>query len=352
MNALKNESHVSPLISIKDVAKEAEVSVTTVSRAINNSGYVSEKSRKKITKAIEKLNFSPNSIARSMVTRRSGFIGIMMPHLNSPVLTGFVAGVESAAGEKGLGMMLCYSNENVKKEEYYLKLMAERRVEGMIIMPAGFNNTHFLNYFKQMPMLFTIRTFENSMISSIVLDDYNNSYKLMEHIIHKGHKKIAIIRGSKGLSTSERRFKGACDAMKDANIELDSDLIKIADNPLMGSKLATVKLLEENRRPTVIYALSYESCIGVCLALKEREMSIPYDISVASFDGFDNSQDEHHLLPAITSNTHPKKEMGKIAFDLLFEQIEARNKGIFDQEPMQYKVSAGLIDRGSVIDIS
>ncbi|MHB1314500.1 MAG: LacI family DNA-binding transcriptional regulator [Christensenellales bacterium] len=352
MNTLDSENYILQKdISIKDVAREADVSVSTVSKAMNNSGYVSKHSRVKVMEAIEKLHYKPSNIARCMVTRRSGFIGIMMPHLDSSFLTGFIDGLESAAGEKGFGLMLCYSNDCKEKEEYYLNLMAERRVEGMIVMPAGLSDAHFTNYFKRIPILFAVRTFDDTIISSIVSDDYKYSYRVMEHIINKGHKKIAIIRGPEGISTGDRRFRGAFDALKNAHIEPDPELIRFSDFTAKGARLATLKLLEESTKPTVIYAISYVLCIGVCLALKEKGLLIPSDISVASYDGFDDSLDENLLVPAITANTHPGIEMGKKAFELLFDQIEARKQDLYKPETIQYIVTAGFADRGSVIDI-
>ena len=345
-----NDNNHQKMNSIKDVAQAAGVSITTVSRVMNKSGYVSEASRKRVLQAIEELQYKPSSVARSMVTKKSGLLGIIVPHINSPFLASFVAGVEKEAGKKGYSMMSCYSDEELEKERSYLQLMVERRVDGLIVMPVGADYHHFLQFYKQTPIVFAVRNFsENSEISSVVTDDFQASYRIVTHMIQKGHRRIAIIAGNTGVSTAVNRYNGFLAAMRDADIPVDPNLIAYSDYSVENSRLATLALLE-TQRPTAIYASNNLMCVGVLAALKEKGLRMPEDMSLASFDGFENSF-AAWLTPGITDNIHPSVSMGEKTVSILCEQIDAiRAKGTIT--PSLTIIPSKFMDRGSVLDIS
>lgn len=314
------------MVSIKDIAKASGVSVSTVSRVINNDGYVGKDTREKVLKVIKEYDYNPSSIARSLVKKQSNMLGVMIPHINSPFFLALMTSFEAEAKKRGYNLFLCYTNENTEDEENYLEVLSERRVDGIIVTPVGIKSSHFKKVSARIPIVFAGRSFDNLDISSVEVDNVSGSYRVVEHLIKKGHKRIGIVNGSLLISTGSKRWEGAVKAFQEYNIEYDKEIVVDSDFTLMGGYKAALEILKHKNPPTAIYAANHLMSYGVIKALKENSIRVPEDIAIAAFDGFDDSIFEQFLdSPKITANIHPSLYMGEECVRLLCEEISYRS---------------------------
>ncbi|MDL2289491.1 LacI family transcriptional regulator [Clostridia bacterium OttesenSCG-928-F22] len=335
-------------ISIRDVAHEAGVSVSTVSRALNQSGYVSAENRERINNAVKKLHYVPNSVARSLVMHNTGIIGVIFPNISSPFLAGLAQGLEQEAAKHGYSVLSCYSKDDVAQEKEYARILRERRADGLIVMPAGSQQEHFEQYDGQIPVVFLIRGAEGGKQAGMVTpDNMEGSYRLTKYMIDKGHTKIALLAGNNGFSTAKERYHGYAAAMKAAGLDIREELIGYGGFTGEGGQKAMLSILQRTR-PTAVLASSSLMCVGAMHVLNEKGLRIPDDISVCSFDGFDDSYLKYLLPPVgITSNRLPLKEMGQSAMQMLFDKIQAEKNG--EHTEAKHITVQGIFDeRGSV----
>lgn len=312
------------MVSIKTIASKSGFSTATVSRYINNKGYVSEKTKQKIRKTIKDLNYKPSLIARSLVTRKSDIIGLLIPHISSPFLSSFVEGVEGAATERGYSIFLCHSHEDAKMEKVYLKLLTERRVDGVISIPVGTNHRLYEETLKIIPVVFAIRTFEDVTISSITGNDFAASYNAVRYLIDKGHRRIGFINGMQNVSTGRIRWAGAQAALKAAGIEQNPCLVHESDYTVDGGYKSTLQILRNPLPPTAFYAANHLSSIGALTAIKEKGYRVPDDISLVAFDGLDGTYAEKLISPRISANIFPSRTIGETAVNMIADDIKSR----------------------------
>jgi LacI family transcriptional regulator len=338
------------MLSIKDIAKEAGVSVSTVSRVINGSGYVSKEARKNVTLVIERLNFNPSTIARSLVRKKSKVIGLIVPYIDSPFFASFVEGVETEARQKEYDIFLCHTHEDTETEKKYIKLLIERRVDGIIATPVGREGSYFKELIKQIPIVFTVRSFEGIDIDSVTVDNIEESYKIVKYLIENGHKRIGIIKSTQEVITGRQRWKGVQKAFNEFNIVIDSSIIVESDYTASGGYKAAVEILNNPKIPTAIYAPNHLTSAGMLKAIKEKGMKVPNDISIAAFDGFDDTYAEDIISsPGITANCHPSRQIGQEAVKLLYEKIIIRENGkTIEPTTRNVILKMQFIDRGSV----
>lgn len=314
--------------TIKDVAKRANVSISTVSRVLNGRNYVTSEVVKKVEKAVKELNYQPSLIARSLVKSETKSIGLLLTKVDSPFTAGFTLALEDLASELGYHVFISHSRNEIEHQRQALKGFLERRVDGIIVNPVREDDGIFLEIIKQgIPLVLVARTLPKVNASSVVVDNFGGSRQVMEFILEQGFKKIAVINGTLGTSTARLRWDGAERALRDAGLDLVMELVKNGDFSIDGGYAATMEILNEYGLPEVFYAANHLSCLGCLKALKERGLRVPEDVSVASFDGLDDSLYFNFVEPAITSNIHPTKEMAATAMQMLQQQIVAKQNG-------------------------
>lgn len=315
------------MVSIKDIAKLAGVSTSTVSRYLNNSGYLGERSRVKIEQAVNQLNYKPSAVARSLVTNRRNIIGLMIPHIKSPFFSSFTLSVEEEARKMGYNVILCHTNEDTEREKECLKVLQEERVSGIIVTPVGKEFDYFEQLIGNVPVVFAVRYSSNINISCVIADNSFGSFNAVEHLIKLGHRRIGVINGLLYLANGKKRWEGALKAFNKHNILVDEELIREGDFTVKGGYNNTLKLMNLKNPPTAIFAANHLTAIGVLKALKEKGLKVPQDVSVASFDGFDGTEYEPIISPKLTANIHPNQEISTSAIDILKEQIELNERG-------------------------
>ncbi len=316
------------MVTIKDVAKKAGVSIMTVSRVINGKSNVREDTREKVLKAIEELGYVPNSMARSLVIKKTATIGLVISDVTNPFFTTVARGVEDTAITKHFTVILCNTDENPEKESMYVEVLARNRVDGVIFTSAsGKKNPLKSLFIKKIPLVLIDRTIEGLEDVDVVRgDSVLGAYLLTKHLIELGHRRIGIIVGSKTISTAVDRIEGYKRALKEFDIPIDESLIKINDKSKFSKEdgyRLTKELLDMENPPTAIFGGNNLMAVGAILAIRELGLSIPEDISLVSFDDIESLSE---VYPFLTVVKQPAYTMGVIATELLIRRIERKDR--------------------------
>jgi LacI family transcriptional regulator len=306
--------------TIKDVAKKAGVSYATVSRALNNHPEINEETRKKIVKISSEMGYQPNAIAQGLVKKETKTIGLLIPDITNPFFPEVARGVEDAANMEGYSVFLCNTNWSEEQEERYLEVLMQKQVDGIIIGPSSERTSHIKKVFHLgiKPAVFISRI-DYSNSTSILIDNINGARIAVEHLINKGHQKIAFIGGLKDAYSNQDRLLGYKNALEVNGIPINQEYILNGDFKRESGHHTTQKVLQANPRPTAIFAANDMLALGAIQAIKEEGLAIPGDISVVGFDDIGFA-----ALPEIqlTTIAQPKYDMGRLAFLTLLDQMK------------------------------
>lgn len=305
--------------TIKDVAKMAQTSIATVSRYINGK-EIKEKTRSRIDEAIIDLNYEINSNARGLKTNRSMLIGTIVPHLNHIYDITIIKGIQNFLIKFGYNLLILESNGNLKEEKIALEFLYKKNVDGIIINSDSEDINIYSDFIKDdIPIVLIDQKLDNINTNAVVADNINAVYQAVEYLIKMGHRKISIILGTKGCFTAKERLTGYLRAMEDYGLEVDNNMIKHGNYKSDGGYLAMKELLEGNVRPTAIIATNYDMTHGALMALNEKNLSIPGDIS---FIGYDDINLAEIYRPKFTIIMQPMIQMGEKAASLMIKMIK------------------------------
>ncbi|MDF2474377.1 MAG: transcriptional regulator, LacI family [Lachnospiraceae bacterium] len=314
--------------TIKDVAKEANVSIATVSRVLNKNYYVSPDLEKKVMDAIAKLNYFPNSVARSLKNEITHTIGLIVSDISNTFFTMLARSIEDIIKVHDYNLIVC-STDNQKDKEYsYLQLLLEKKVDGIILNITGFNNDFITSISPDIPLALCGRKINNSAFIGDFVDSDNTvgAYELTKHLISMGHSKIAIVNGQQSVSSGSERFDGFRKAMNTIDIEVTDNYPYIYNgnfNNTESGYLAADYLVHLENPPTAILAMNNELTIGVLRYCKEHEIRIPDDISIGCYGDIFNV-DLFYVVPSnITMNPYT---IGTRIAELIMERIEQKNQ--------------------------
>jgi len=310
--------------TIRDVAERAGVSPITVSRVINDSGYVSDETRREVEAAIEELNYVPNILARSLRSKRTHTLALVITDVTNPFWTTIARGVEDKAVENGFSVILCNTDEDPEKEQSYLEVLLQKRVDGVIIAPVTSHgaNLHSLSRLG-VPYVVIDRRVEGMDTDLVTGDSVGGAYELTKHLIELGHRRIGIIAGPEQVSTADDRLAGYLKALEEFDIPVDEALIKRGQfNQEAGYEL-TKKLLELEEWPTALFAGNNFIAIGALTALWELEVRVPDEMALVTFDEIPHLS---AVYPFLTVAAQPAYDMGNIATELLLERLDGRRE--------------------------
>ncbi|MFP3846879.1 LacI family DNA-binding transcriptional regulator [Priestia filamentosa] len=305
-------------ITIRSVAEEAGVSIGTVSKVINNSGKISEKTRKKVFQAMQKLNYKPDAAAASLRGKRTKLIGLLVPDISNPFYAGIARSIEDRSHEVGLNVMLCSTDNNTEKEKNYLALLTSQRVDGLVVASA-FRSTVLLQETidRGIPSVLIASEIPQLSINTVTVDDYKGGYLATSHLLDLGHKDIAII--SENVRSNEPRLAAYKDSMREAGIDVKPEYIMKTEATIQKGYECAKKLLLLDEKPTAIFACNDLLAAGVIQAAKELELDLPRELSVV---GFDNTVLSTTTAPMLTTISQPIKQMGAKVVDLLRQEME------------------------------
>lgn len=311
-------------VTINDIAKAAGVSRTTVSRVLNDSGYVKDETREKILKAIEELNYTPSAIARSLSTNKTNTIGVIVPEINNPFFGEIIKGISQVADEHNLNLILFNTDDSREKELKALKLLKEQRIQGVIITPTYPEddfNSEYLNTLENLgiPVVLIDGHVECFNFSGVFIDHIKGAYDGTNALIEEGHRKIAIITGCMNSRPAKDRLTGYKKALVMNNILVNDEYIFYGDYKHESAYEITKKIIKMEDRPTAIFVMSNMMILGCMKALYEEKVSVPEDIAII---GFDKIEALNVVGMNISFINGPTIEMGRTGMKLLIDNLE------------------------------
>lgn len=305
------------MATIKDVAEVAEVTVTTVSRVLNNRGYISEKTRKKVYDAIKQLNYSPNEMARSLLRKKSNLIGLIIPTVAHPFFAELTNYIEYYAYKLGYKILLCNSYQDSVKEKEYIMMLKSNQVDGIIMASHTLEIDEYLNL--NLPIVAMDRAFSKS-IPFIASDNYSGGVLATNLLIDNGCKKLAHISGPLDLETpANNRYKAFLDVVTKRSVE--NIILETQLGILENYEKIVHKLFEEHPDIDGIFASSDMIGISVIKVAKELGKEIPKDLKIVGYDDINFSS---LVSPSLTTINQPIEQMGELVIQLLIDQMEEK----------------------------
>lgn len=304
--------------TLNDVAKLAGVAPITVSRVINNSGYASEATREKVAAAIAELGYVPNVLARGLRSKRTNTLALVMTDITNPFFTKIARGVEDTASKFGYTVIFCNTDEAEAEEQKYANILAQKQVDGVLLVPAC-SNSKSVEFFQtnQIPVVLLDRVVPGVDADIVHCDSVQGAYELTKLLIDLGHKRIAMISGPVGVSTSDDRVAGYHQAMADAGFREYATICFGLFTQETGYQLGK-QVMDQNPRPTAIFGGNNFISIGILKALRDLNLRVPDDAAVVGFDDLPTSL---VVDPFLTVVAQPAYDMGREATGLLLDRI-------------------------------
>lgn len=331
-------------ISLKDLALEIGVSISTVSRALNNHPDISPEMTKKIQKLASEMNYSPNPLAMGLLKQATRMIGVIVPDLVTHFYSSIISGIEQVAEEKGYYILIASSNETLKKEIDSVENLLKTRVEGLIVCLSQEtkNYGHFDRLINNnIPLVFFDRVCRTDEVPSVVVDNVDAAKKITRHFYKNGFRRIAYIAGPDHLNISQERTHGYLSGLKSCGLEFRPELLVKCNMSSKEAVKATARLLNLPERPDAIFGINDTVAFAAMMEIKSRGLRIPEDVALVGFT------DEFHSTvvdPALTSITHPTFEIGQAAALLFFNRIENP-----DNDPVKVVLNTKLVIRKSSV---
>ncbi|MBX4260623.1 LacI family transcriptional regulator [Clostridium estertheticum] len=304
------------MVGIKDIAIECNVSATTVSRALNNSKEISKKTRELILKTCEEKGYIPNSAARSLILNKTNMIGLLIPDITNQYYAYVSKGVSSYLEKIGYGLVLCNSDRNKDNENRYIDFLAQKRVDGIILIPVKPKASDYKKIIANVPLVMADNYVNDLEVSYVGNDNYVGARKIVSHMLRQGYRKIGVILGDESSTASNERLKGYKDILTENNIEISNDiLLNSSANFEDGFKLAQILI---NKKVDAIFTINDSVAMGVMKYAHMNNILIPKDIGIAGYDDIEQAS----MLTVPLTTVHQKKfELGQIAAKILIEEI-------------------------------
>lgn len=307
-------------VTIKDIAKALDISIATVSRALNGSHEIHPITKEKVLEKARELRYKPNIQARNLLKRRSNMIGVVVPEFITFFFPEIIIGIQEVVDKLGYQVLISQSNESSSLESKNVRMLEESMVEGMIVSVAK-NSRNIEQYQRlineRMPIVFVNRVISELNASQVVIDDQKWAFKVTEHLIKCGYRRIAHLAGNEHLSVTKERMQGYLDALAAYDIPVNENLIMYVGVQQERAKIGVDYLMSLKERPDAIFAINDPVAVGCMLELKKRGMRIPEDIAVAGF-----SESPIGRIMELTSVFQPTFEIGRKAAGLLLKQIK------------------------------
>lgn len=310
------------MVTIRDVAKLAGVSTATVSHVLNDSRWVTPSTRRRVMDAVERLNYHPSGIARSLSTNITRSVGVLVADITNPFFAAIVRGTEDRLSAQRYNLIVCNTDESSEKERRYLELLLARRVDGLVIAPAGTGQPFYREFVSQkIPLVFIDRRPAERLGPVICADNAEAGHQVTRYLLDAGHRRIAILARHPTLSTVVDRIGGYRQALQEQGVLIDESLIAITESSPEAAARAAQNLMLLPIRPTALIATNLQMTLGVLQALQQQHLACPDDVSLICFD-------DHPwaalFTPPLTVIRQPIAEMCDAAVDTLLRAIEMR----------------------------
>lgn len=314
------------IITLKEIAKKLNLSISTVSRALNNHPDISEETKKKVNDLATSLNYIPNIFAKGFRSHKSNIIGVIVPNITHYFTTTLIRGIIEEASLQGYRVIVSESNNDVNKQTEMLNTMLQFGVDGVLMSISKMTRDvdDILKVLNTIPLILFDKASNKIPCTQVVINEEEAAYNVVEHLINTGKKRIAIIKESEYSYNSEKRYEGYLRALKENSIEIDDKIILSVDDISMrqGKRMTNV-LLTLKEKPDAIFAITDTAAIGVIKTLKKINIKIPEDIAVV---GFSNSLNSLIIEPKLTTVDQPGQKIGSTAVKYLIEEINNPNE--------------------------
>lgn len=305
------------MATIKDVAKEAGVSIATTSRVLNNAPHTSESAIIAVKAAMEKLGYRPNANARALVSKSSNAIGVLVNDVSAPFFGTMVKAIDTIASEQGKQLLIGSGYHDAIKERNAINLLINSRCESLVVHSKGMSNEELTKLAQEIPGMVLINRIVPEIASRcIALDNHKGSYMATEYLIRNGHKHIAYICSSHDIEDAHDRKTGYLDALRDNGIEPIEEYIEYGEPDELGGEQAMVNLMAKNTPITAIATYNDYMAAGCLTLLQENGIRIPESMSVI---GFDDGHIARYIYPRLTTIRYPIQVMANQAVKLSLE---------------------------------
>jgi len=311
----------------KDIAQKTGVSMTTVSRVLNNSGYVKKETRELVLKTVQELGLECDFVSKKTSKHKNEIIGVVIPDITNPFFGEVIKGINKVADSEKMNFILCDTDENVDKEIRYLEMLKEQNIRGLIITPATDQNEFNMKYLVQLenmgvPIVLLDRDIKYSHFDAVFLDNIKGAYEAVEALIKEGHEKIAIIAGPTTSKPGRERVNGYQKALGMNNIQEENKYMFFGDFRLESGYNCTKEIMNMKEPPSAIFVSNNMMTIGCIKALYEMNLKIPEDISIVGFDDVDMF---NVMNLNISSVSRPTTLMGEEAMNILMERLKTKD---------------------------
>ncbi len=314
-------------VSIKDVARAAGVSHSTVSRALSGSRLVSADTRARIQRLAQEMGYSPDAQARSLVMRRTLTLGVVVTTISDPFIAEIVQAIESTAHDHGYSVVLASSNAEPEREIAAVEMLHSKRVDGVIVTSSriGALYQEHLDRLAVPVVLINSHSEQSGPYTfSITVDNQHGGYLATRHLIELGHRRIAYITGPADHSDDLARLAGYCRALAQAGIAYDQSLVVVGTGRANGGEQALPILMALDDPPSAVFCYNDMTAIGLLHAARQAHVPVPQKLAVV---GFDDIPFASYVQPTLTTIAQPKGEMGRLAMEMVLALLSADSAG-------------------------
>ncbi|PKH01619.1 transcriptional repressor PurR [Psychromonas sp. MB-3u-54] len=333
------------MATIKDVAKHAGVSTSTVSHVLNQTRYVSEDITARVKKAVDQLQYAPSALARSLKLKYTHTFGMLVTTSTNPFFAEVVKGVERRCYEQGYNLLLCNTEGDLERLRFNIDMLLQKRVDGLLLMSDEIvsQNLDIFARHKAVPTVVMDCGKTHFPADKIQDNSYLGGYLATEYLIKKGHRKIGCITGPLNKPMAEKRWAGYQQAMLDAGIFINPDWLADGNFECEGGQQAFDKILSRGTLPSALFVCNDMMALGVINSASKHGISIPDDLSII---GYDDIKIARFFTPSLTTIHQPKFNLGRKAFDTLLDKIQSKR-----ENDLEIKLEPTLVERDSVKQI-
>lgn len=311
------------MATMKDIARLAQVSTSTVSHVINGSRFVSDEIREKVMRIVAELNYTPSAVARSLKVRETKTIGLLVTATNNPFFAEVMAGVEQYCQQHQYNLIIATTGGDAKRLQQNLQTLMHKQVDGLLLMCGDSRFQADIELAISLPLVVMDWWFTELNADKILENSALGGYLATKALIDAGHRKIGIITGNLKKSVAQNRLQGYKNALSEAKIALNPHWIVESHFDFEGGALGIQSLLTQSSRPTAVFCCSDTIAVGAYQAIQQQGLRIPQDLSIM---GYDDIELARYLSPPLSTICQPKAELGKLAVEALLQRIKNPNE--------------------------
>jgi LacI family transcriptional regulator len=307
--------------TMKDIAKKAKVSMITVSRAMNNRPDISRETKSRVLKIARQLNYIPDHLARSLVTRKTKTVAVLVPDNVDSFYAAVVQGIGDECRERGYGIFLWNTHDSADKELEYLRQAREKRTDGMLIYPVQADSRYIKELRRNpVPFVFLNRHADAVDVDFVINDNVHGAYLAVNHLVQKGHRRITYVCARPNASSGKERIAGCRKATQEAGLPSECLDLLVCEETIESCYKLVKELVAKDKRPSAIFVWDDRLAIGAMKAIGEANLRIPQDVALVGYDDIEISA---YLHPPLTTVRQPTHQIGQTAARILLDKLES-----------------------------